>query len=166
MKKLLIVRHAKSSGEHHLNDHDRPLNERGISDAHLVSNHLNANDLAIDLAISSDAVRAKTTANIFVENLHIQPSIFHVEPDLYDFSGNNLIRIIKNCDNRVHNLMVFGHNHAITAFVNTFGDRYIENVPTCGVVTILFDVDRWQDLTKGKTISALFPRDLKNDPSF
>jgi hypothetical protein len=34
------------------------------------------------------------------------------------------------------------------------------------VVTIVFDVDRWQDLTKGKTISALFPRDLKNDPSF
>lgn len=36
MKKLIIVRHAKSSWEHNLPDHERPLNQRGFNDADLV----------------------------------------------------------------------------------------------------------------------------------
>jgi phosphohistidine phosphatase len=57
--------------------------------------------------------------------------------------------------------MVFGHNHAITAFVNAYGSVYIDNVPTCGVVIIDFDINNWKDLNKGKTVKTLFPRDLK-----
>jgi len=166
MKKLILVRHAKSSWEDNLTDHDRPLNERGISDANLVSNHLKTAAFGVDLVLSSDAMRAKTTAKIFVENLHINASIFHLKSDLYDFSGNNLVRIIKNCDNSVNSLMVFGHNHAVTAFANAFGDSNIDNVPTCGVVSIVFNMNNWEDLTKGKTVSTLFPRDLKNSDSF
>ncbi|MBP0902303.1 SixA phosphatase family protein [Mariniflexile gromovii] len=161
MKKLILVRHAKSSWEHNVIDHERPLNERGATDAHNISVHLNSNKINIDAVLCSDAVRTKTTAAIFFENLKIAKSMLQLNHDLYDFSGNNLLQVIKDCDNAVNNLMVFGHNHAITAFVNTYGDVYIDNVPTCGVVQIEFNISDWKDLNKGKTVSALFPRDLR-----
>ncbi len=161
MKKIILVRHAKSSWEHDVIDHERPLNERGGKDANLVSIELKKSYLSVDLVFSSDAMRAKTTANIFISNLGINSSIVHLNHDLYDFSGANLTEVIKTCDDSVNKLMLFGHNHAITAFVNTYGSSYIDNVPTSGVVVIEFDITNWKNLNKGKTIQTLFPRDLK-----
>lgn len=161
MKKLILVRHAKSSWEYDVIDHERPLNKRGLNDAELISNHLKKSSLIIEAVLCSDSIRTKTTANIFLENLKIDKSILQFNHDLYDFSGNNLHRVIEECDNSVTHLMVFGHNHAITGFVNTFGNTFIENVPTCGVVQIEFDIDNWKDLNKGKTLSTLYPKDLR-----
>ena len=163
MKKLILVRHAKSSWEFNVTDHERPLNEKGIKDANNVSNELNLKDLNLDLVLSSDSVRTKTTANTFISNLNIKESLVYFNHDLYDFSGGNLVRVIKNCDKNINTLMIFGHNHAITAFVNTYGSIYIDNVPTCGVVIIDFDINNWKDLNKGKTVETLFPRDLKTE---
>ncbi|WP_372755054.1 histidine phosphatase family protein [Mariniflexile sp.] len=161
MKKLILVRHAKSSWEHNVIDHERPLNERGVSDANTVSKELKASNLEVDLILCSDAVRTTSTATIFISNLNWEKIRIEFSHDLYDFAGTNLIQVIQNCKNSVNNLMVFGHNHAITSFVNTFGNKSIDNVPTCGVTIIEFDIDNWQDLNKGKTVSTLFPRDLK-----
>lgn len=161
MRKLILVRHAKSSWEFDVIDHERPLTDRGVSDAHMVSNTIKSNHLEIDLILCSDSVRTTSTASIFISNLNLNKNTIVFNHDLYDFSGSNLIKVIKACDNTINTLMVFGHNHAVTAFVNTFGDKYIENVPTCGVTIIEFNITNWQDLNKGKTVSTLFPRDLR-----
>ena len=142
-------------------DHQRPLKKRGLKDANLVSKSFNKEDLSVDLVISSDAIRAKATAEIFIPNLNIDESIVKFNHDLYDFSGTDLVRVIKSCDDAIKTLMVFGHNHAITAFVNTYGDKYIDNVPTSGLVAIEFDIDKWNKLRLGITVITLFPRDLK-----
>lgn len=161
MKKLILVRHAKSSWEFNVIDHERPLNERGISDANIVSKSLKINSLDIDLILCSDALRTTTTAKIFTLNLNLSQVKFEFNHDLYDFSGSNLLKVIKAVQDDINTLMVFGHNHAITAFVNTFGDKNIDNVPTCGVTILEFNINSWQDLNKGKTVSTLFPRDLR-----
>ena len=161
MKKLTLIRHAKSSWTHNLEDHKRPLKKRGIKDANLISNCLRPKFLQPDFVFSSDAERAKQTAQIFVKNLEIDSAIFQLKNELYDFSGYQLINVIKSCDNSISNLLLFGHNHAITAFVNTYGSKNIDNVPTCGLVSIDFNIDKWDDLKQGTTIKTLFPRDLK-----
>lgn len=161
MKKLIIVRHAKSSWEHDVTDHVRPLESRGFADAKLLSSTLKNSGLSVDSVISSDANRAKTTAEIFILNLNIDINLLKFNPNLYDFSGEKLLNTIKSTDKEINHLMVFGHNHAITFFVNKFGDRYIDNVPTCGVVIIEFDIQDWSSLKPGKTIKTIFPRDLK-----
>ena len=161
MKTLTLIRHAKSSWEHNVIDHERPLNKRGLNDAALVSSSLAKNLLHPELILSSDANRAKTTASIFMSGLNINEDLINLNHDLYDFSGYNLINVIKACDDAINTLMIFGHNHAITAFVNTYGDVYIDNVPTSGVVILEFDIKQWRDLKPGKTVSTLFPRDLK-----
>ena len=161
MKNLILVRHAKSSWKHNVIDHERPLKKRGFNDADLISKKFKEININIDLVLSSDAMRAKTTANIFVTNLNIDDNIFYLKHDLYDFSGNDLVKVVKSCDNSINNLMIFGHNHAITDFVNTFGNIHIENVPTCGVTIISFKIESWKNLNKGTTIKTLFPRDFK-----
>jgi phosphohistidine phosphatase len=160
MKKLILIRHAKSSWEHDVIDHERPLNTRGEQDAQLVSKSL-IGELTPDLILSSDAVRARLTACVFVKNHNFRDDIFNLNHNLYDFSGSNLLEVIKSCPINVNTLMVFGHNHAITSFVNTYGSKFIDNVPTCGVTILTFDIDSWRNLNKGETIATIFPRDLK-----
>lgn len=154
------MRHAKSSWDYNVSDHERPLSSRGLKDAQLISKKL-INQLNPDCVLSSDAIRAKTTANIFVSNLNIPNDTLKLDRSLYDFSGQELLHVIKTCDNTINELLIFGHNNAITSVVNSYGDRYIDNVPTCGVVIIEFEIDNWKNIKKGKTIKTLFPRDLK-----
>ncbi|MEC3908192.1 histidine phosphatase family protein [Tamlana sp. 2201CG12-4] len=161
MKELILVRHAKSSWKHNVIDHERPLNGRGFSDANLVSKYLHKKGLEIDAIVSSDAIRAKTTAEIFISNLSIEKHKVVFNHELYDFSGTKLTEVIRSSEPYIDKLMLFGHNHAITNFVNTYGDLYIDNVPTCGVVTIAFPLNDWGGLKPGKTIGTLFPKDLK-----
>jgi phosphohistidine phosphatase len=54
-----------------------------------------------------------------------------------------------------------GHNHAFTSVANMMGNKYIDNVPTCGFVNIQFTEDQWSNITTGTTIQTVFPRDLK-----
>ena len=69
MKTLYIVRHAKSSWKYlNVKDVDRPLKERGITDAHLLSKHLAKTITKPDAFISSYANRALHTGIIFCEN--------------------------------------------------------------------------------------------------
>lgn len=163
MKKIIVVRHAKSSWEFNVIDHERPLNQRGINDAHRLSKHMEIDPKSIDLILSSDSRRTTETSKIFVSNLNLTDKKIEYLYELYDFDGRDLIRIVKSCTPDVNTLMVFGHNHAVTDFVNTFGNQFIDNVPTSGVVIIEFNITDWKDLNKGKTVLTLFPRDLKND---
>lgn len=161
MKTLYLVRHAKSSWEHDVIDHERPLNNRGFKDADLVSNYLKNKLQLPDIVMSSDAMRAKTTASIFAKNLGIEEEDIVLNHQLYDFAGRDLTAVISNCDDSVNTLMVFGHNHAMTAFVNTYGDKYTGNVATSGFTHIEFDIDFWKDLKPGKTKQSLYPKQLK-----
>lgn len=161
MKKLILIRHAKSSWEYNVKDHERPLNTRGLKDASAVSGELKGLFYP-DLVLISSAIRTQETATIFISNLKISEKIIQSNHDLYDFSGSDLLKVIKTCNNSIKELMIFGHNHAITAFVNSYGDLTIDNVPTCGVAVLEFEIDNWSDLKPGKTLKTLFPRDLKN----
>lgn len=161
MKTLYLIRHAKSSWEHDVIDHERPLKDRGFEDADLVSRHLKESLELPDKVLSSDAMRAKTTAMIFMKNLGMDEDDIVLDHELYDFSGRGLTKVISNCDDAVERLMVFGHNHAMTAFVNTYGDEYTGNVATSGFTHIEFDIDSWKDLKPGTTKRSLYPKHLK-----
>ena len=52
--------------------------------------------------------------------------------------GDNVINFITNIDDSYEKVMIFGHNHAFTSICNIFGDQYIDNLPTSGLVVIKF----------------------------
>jgi len=161
MKNLILIRHAKSSWEVPLHDKDRPLTSQGMQSAHLVSSNA-LKYLPKTFSIwSSTAERAVETALIFAQNINFPLESIIYKDELYTFDERKLEKVIKSYSNGYDSIIIFGHNEAITNFVNKFGDVYIDNVPTAGFVHIEFDCESWDDIHKGKTKKTLFPRDLK-----
>ena len=158
MKTLYLVRHAKSSWENDISDHDRTLNERGITDGKRMAKYIASLGVTVDLMLSSTALRAKATAGFFCTALNIAKKNIIYKNELYDFSGQQVVDIITGCDCSQETIMIFGHNNAITRIANFYGDLQFDNVPTTGVVKIEFEIDRWEDLTKGKTTFWTTPK--------
>ncbi len=161
MKTLILVRHGKSSWDYSVNDKDRPLQERGINDGHLVSKKFTSQAVAIDAVFSSPANRALHTCMIFLRQLNFPFIKFQVTNALYDFSGESVLKFVKNLDNRFDTVMIFGHNEGFTNVANSLGNSYIDNVPTTGLVQLNFEVKDWKSVTKGSTKQTIFPKDLK-----
>jgi len=161
MKTLYLVRHAKSSWKHDVIDHKRPLKGRGERDGILVSSEVSNKLPAPQRIISSDAVRASTTAKFFKDAFKVADQDYQEENALYDFSGTHVLQIIKGLDDRLDRVMIVGHNHAFTSIANMLGNTYIDNVPTCGFVQLEFDETSWKDVHNGNTVFTVFPRDLK-----
>jgi phosphohistidine phosphatase len=161
MKELILVRHAKSSWEAPLRDYDRPLTSKGIQEAHLVSTYISNQIPNTFLIWSSAAKRAAETAMIFAQNISFPYESIIFKEELYTFDEINLEQIIKSCPDHYEHLIIFGHNEAITNFVNKFGSSYIDNVATSGFVSILFEQESWKYINNGMTKKVIFPRDLK-----
>tara|TARA_B100000795_G_scaffold194471_1_gene148694 strand:- start:5634 stop:6119 length:486 start_codon:yes stop_codon:yes gene_type:complete len=161
MKTLYFIRHAKSSWKHDVIDQQRPLKTRGVNDAVMVSNLVATSMAMPDLIITSDALRATTTAHYFKQAFALKESSFVENADLYDFSGQNVIKLIKELDDTLNCVMLSGHNHGFTSVVNMLGSLTIENLPTCGFVAITFEIDQWSKIITGTTIKKIFPGDLK-----
>ncbi|MEZ4877207.1 MAG: histidine phosphatase family protein [Flavobacterium sp.] len=160
MKQLILVRHAKSSWDLPVQDFDRPLSNRGIQDAHLISSKV-INYLPETFIIwSSAAKRAMETAIIFTQNFSCPIESIIFKKELYTFDLSKLETIIKNCNDQFDNLILFGHNEAITHFVNKFGNVTVDNVSTSGFVSITFETNSWKAISNGKTNKIILPKDF------
>jgi phosphohistidine phosphatase len=161
MKNLILIRHAKSSWNAPLKDIDRPLDQRGISDAHLVATNCAKLIPSAFVIWSSAAKRAQETAIIFAQNILYPIESIVFKEELYTFDENKLEKVIKSCSNDFENVILFGHNEAITNFVNKFGNGFIDNVPTAGFVWLQFETDNWDSIKNGTTKKTIFPKNLK-----
>lgn len=161
MKSLIIVRHAKSDWGFGVSDKERTITIKGQNDIKLVANEIKSFLPSSFEVFSSTANRAKTTCLLFCNEIEFPSSQIQFLEDLYTFDENQLEKTIKKCKNSVKNLILFGHNEAITNFVNKFGSNYITNVPTAGLVYLQFDdIDNWNDIKSAKTIKTIFPKEL------
>jgi phosphohistidine phosphatase len=163
MKTIYIVRHAKSSWAYEgIEDFDRPLSQRGIEDAYLVSKELLSKIQRPDIFVTSYAIRALHTAIIFAENFKFPVNHLYIKKSLYNFSDGYLAKTISALDDAYDSAIIFSHEHGISAFVNKYGSKNVELIPTCGLVGLKFDISHWKDLKKGETIISIFPKDLKD----
>ncbi|MCK5814424.1 MAG: histidine phosphatase family protein [Flavobacteriaceae bacterium] len=162
MKTLYIVRHAKSSWAYEgISDEDRPLKKRGINDAHLMSKVLKEKINRPDAFVSSSANRALHTATIFCKTFNFPLSNLIISGSLYSFSDGYLVKKIKALDDGFDSVIIFSHNHGINDFVKTFGDKFVETVPTTGIIGIKFDTKHWKSIKRGSTFLADFPKNFK-----
>lgn len=166
MKELILVRHAKSDwGNESLKDIDRHLNERGYEDAYLLSNWYQKNHAMPDTIISSTATRALNTALIFARALDFNMANFVLEKDIYESKVATLLSVIKNQNNTQKTIMLFGHNPGITDFFNELSkDVYLDNIPTCGIVSFGFNTNSWKEISaeNSKLNYQQFPKEYKN----
>jgi len=161
MKKIVLIRHGKSSWKEPVNDIDRPLKKRGKLDAAMVAEEFKKFDFTPDLVVSSPAKRAVDICRIFIKKMDISTDILQINPIIYDFSGGKTSDFISSLDDSCQNVMLFGHNHAFTALANLYGNKIIENLPTSGLVVISFNIESWKDVEVGITELIIFPKQLR-----
>ncbi len=159
-RRLILVRHGKSSWEFNVRDHDRPLNLKGIQDAHTVGASLKEFPDKPEVIWSSTAARALQTATILTEYVDYELHNLSLKRALYTFDSLELLEIVKQFADDATTCMIVSHNHGLTELVNKMGSTHFSNVPTTGTVIIEFDSNSWKDIVKGTTVFHLFPKNL------
>ncbi len=164
MKKVYLIRHAKSSWKDSLqSDFERPLSKRGKADAPLMGAKLKGKKIVPDIIYSSPAVRAKTTAEIIAKKVGFEKEIVF-KKDIYEASVSTLHKILTKIADKKSVAFLFGHNPSL----NELAEKYLnfnENIPTCGVVEIEFDCDSWADIGAESARLVLFDYPKKDSVS-
>jgi len=159
LKKLILIRHAKSSWEFNVQDIERPLSNRGKSDAKLMSIILKDLNIDVDHIYSSNSKRTLQTSQIFVKNLELQNVPTNENERLYDFSGEKVESFIRAIPSNLNTVIIFTHNNTCTNLLEKFAGLN-KHVPTCGILIFDFDVSLWDEIESGKC-DFYFPKQFK-----
>lgn len=147
MKRLLLIRHAKSSWKDpDAVDIERPLNKRGKRDAPLMGQVLRDLKIRPDLIISSPAKRALSTARIIAKCLKYPSKKILVRDRVYESGLSALLKIIQELDDSLATVILLGHNPDLTELAQYLSDYPVENIPTCGVFCI--DLISWLETSQ------------------
>jgi phosphohistidine phosphatase len=151
LKKLIIIRHAKSDQSFFGNDFERPLNERGKSDAPVIAKRLLDKKYTLDALISSPAVRAKNTAELFAETLIMPATEIIFISALYHAAPEVFYEVVSALPDELNTVAIFSHNPGITYFVNSLSTgTKVDNMPTCAVFAVSADITAWSGFNKAK----------------
>lgn len=161
MKTLYLIRHAKSSwNDGSLDDIDRPLNERGNTDAPKMGQYLHQKKVMPDALISSPANRAYTTATLIAQQIGFDPKQISIEPLLYTFTIDvgELVHFIQLLPDELDTVMLFGHNPTFTELANFFTHNhfFLTENPTCSVVGIELQSNTWKNANAAAAQLSLY----------
>jgi phosphohistidine phosphatase len=159
-KKLFIIRHAKSDWSHEgMSDFDRPLNERGMSNAPFMADKIVEAGHAIDFILTSPANRALTTAGFFKRRLGLPDSRWDTERKIYEADVKKLLAIVNALNDDYACVMLFGHNPGVSALVHELTGAWVVR-PTCGIAEIEIPCNSWSMVSAGacNLISFDFPK--------
>lgn len=149
MKRLGLLRHAKSSWDHpRLSDFDRPLNKRGLSDAPRMGALLRERGVNPQRIISSTANRARTTAELAAGELEFAVESIRLTDELYHASAATMLDVLVTLGDGADEVVLVAHNPGITSLANRIAlDARIDNLPTAGFFYVQADIDSWSELT-------------------
>jgi phosphohistidine phosphatase len=163
MKKLYLVRHAKSSWEDiTLADIDRPLKGTGVSDAHIMATRLKSQNILPELILSSPAVRTISTAIIFARVLNYPLCQISIRQEIYEASPELILQVIEQ-QYAPASIMILGHDPSFCQLYNRLTGSSLEKIPTTGIATIEIDSLTWNNLLDktAKGLSLDKPKDYK-----
>ena len=110
-KTLYLARHAKSSWQSGAtNDYDRPLSTRGIRDANKVGQFLTEHNWRPDRIISSPALRAKQTCELYNEAFGLGAHQIHWDKQFYAAYMVTLLHALSGLPEHINSIMLIGHN--------------------------------------------------------
>ena len=145
-KKLIIVRHSKSSWKDlSLDDFNRPLNKRGKEDGPIISNYLSKKTNFIDFLHSSSSVRTFETSKFFTERIKFGKVKY--DDNLYHSSSGSILNLIKNYSNEYSSVMLIAHNPGLTHLINQITNISLDNLPTTGLAEIHFSCNKWNEIS-------------------
>jgi phosphohistidine phosphatase len=159
-RRLLVLRHAKSSwADSAADDWERGLTARGRRDATHVGELLRRLSLVPDIIISSDAVRAETTARLVADaagyagKVVLSSSLYHATPD-------KVIDVLRDVrDRSARAIMIVAHNPGLEDLIARLtGERVA--MPTAALANVALPIEAWHQLdvaTRGMLIDFWRP---------
>jgi phosphohistidine phosphatase len=162
MKTLLVLRHAKSSrNDPGLADHERPLNTRGRRDGPRIGELVREEGLVPDVIISSDAVRARLTAEAVGAAAGFTGEIV-LDERLYLAGPTDIVAVLQTAHANTETVMIVGHNPGLEELVERLTGEP-QDLPTAALAQIVLPIDRWRDLTlstRGVLVAHWRPEEL------
>lgn len=163
MKELLIMRHAKSAWNTLVSDFERPLNERGKSDAPLMGKALKKLDKVPDIILASPAQRAKTTAEAVAKTSDYKRDIVWYQK-FYLCETTVIADELRKLDKNINRAMVVAHNNTIEYLVAELASNGSLDVrmPTAAIAFLIFD-SSWSQLgmNSGQLNWLIIPKLIK-----
>jgi phosphohistidine phosphatase len=170
MKRLTIVRHAKSSWDDAaVDDFNRPLNERGWKAARRLGRELKHRGLRFDLVIASTAARVRETIDGMQENYDFAAPI-QFEPRMYGASTDVLLSLARELPDTVHMPLFVGHNPGLERLLVelTRDDgaglrhRVAGKYPTGALAVMELPAHHWADVApgSGEIVELILPKEL------
>ncbi|MFI8206941.1 SixA phosphatase family protein [Streptomyces sp. NPDC085937] len=156
LRRLVVLRHAKSARPEGVSDHERPLSARGRRDAPAAGRALAAADCLPGLALCSTAVRARRTWELAAEQWGTPPPVRH-DPCLYHADVPGLLTVVREVPAEVETLLLVGHNPGLEDLVLTLADDGLDDTldrvrakfPTSAVAVLDWRGATWRDLHPG-----------------
>jgi phosphohistidine phosphatase len=141
MIQLSLARHAKSDWtDTSIDDHDRPLNERGQRDAPEVARRVMRTGVRPEVVLSSTALRARTTAEHFATafgaELREVAELYLAEPDALLSAAR---------ESGVDEVLVVAHDPGMSALVSALAGREV-SMPTGAVAVFTWESGTWDDV--------------------
>jgi phosphohistidine phosphatase len=144
MKKLLLLRHAKSSWDDASQpDFERPLNERGRKAAPLVGRFLRERKVLPDLIICSTAVRARQTIALVIDAAGLETEVRY-DARIYEASVQRLLEVIKGIEDDRRLVMLVGHNPGFENLLARLTNQ-AERMPTAALAEITLASESWSE---------------------
>ena len=171
MKRLTLLRHAKSGDDASpARDFDRQLNAKGRRAARAMGRHMREEELRFDAVLASPAARVVSTVEE-VEKGYGQALSPVWERRIYLAATADLLDMVHEAPAAAESVLLVGHNPGLEQLVLMLvprgdddrpRDQVEEKYPTASLAEILFEVDRWADITPGGGTLARFvrPRDI------
>ncbi len=153
MKQLILVRHSYAqNGSSDNSDFNRALTDKGIRVASKQVILLLNKIKTIDKAVSSDAIRAVQTADIFSKELSVN---FNREHFLYeDYTTQDFLNFVQEQPNKLNSLLVIGHNPTLANMAYRLAPEFNHSVLPGTIIIIRFNVDAWSKVEVGNGILA------------
>ncbi|MFE9097534.1 SixA phosphatase family protein [Streptomyces sp. NPDC007264] len=170
LRRLVVLRHAKSAWPAGVPDQERPLAPRGRRDAPAAGRALAETDCLPDLALCSTAVRARQTWELASAQWGTPPPV-RLQSRLYAADVPDLLDSVREVPAPVRTLLLIGHNPGLADLVLTLAgdglDDTLERVrakfPTSAIAVLAWHGSTWEALTPGAALltDLIVPRGRK-----
>ena len=159
--RLILMRHARSSWDKPVSDHDRKLNNRGRASAAAMGNWLRENNYAPEEALISTAKRTRET---FL-GLKIEPKRTKFLSTLYHSSVRELMSALKSSTEKT--VLIVSHNLTCADFAEMMAEippkhERFRDFPTCATWVAEMDIQQWCEVEFkiARTIAFAVPREV------
>jgi len=148
MKKLLIMRHAKTEAQAvYGSDFARNLTSKGLRQTQIQSQFISPKPFTPELILVSPSNRTQQTLNEFLRGVDWPKTQVETKKKLYHASKTELLKIISEVDEKVDNLMLIGHNFGVLELVQFFLNEFIPKYKTASLALFHFSDSEWNSLT-------------------